>query len=170
MWGRGRKFGKTRTDGRVYQGDTLKHTFTKKHHNVSSGASPKAGNEVQQQMSAFVGWPGVVRWRNKRAENLNYRKRSKVVVFFTDFLESVSNVVCRSFYFFFPPKRIRKSSDWWLIRLFIKKAHQTGLHPVVNQRLLLRGQYSNDYSLLIITHEIHETSHFHFWANILTLK
>lgn len=27
--------------------------------------SPKAENEVQQQMSAFVGWPGVVRWRKQ---------------------------------------------------------------------------------------------------------
>lgn len=52
----------TRTDGRVYQGDTLKHTFTKKYHNVSSGVSPKAEDEAQQQMSTFVGWPGVACW------------------------------------------------------------------------------------------------------------
>lgn len=49
----------TRTDGHIYQGDILKHTFTKKYHNVSSGVPPKAENEVQQQMSTFVGWPGV---------------------------------------------------------------------------------------------------------------
>lgn len=65
MGGRGRNFGKTRTDGHIYQGDTLKHTFTKKYHNVSSGVSPKAENEVQQQMSTFVGWLGVVRWRKQ---------------------------------------------------------------------------------------------------------
>ena len=59
----------TRTDGRIYQGDTLKHTFTKKYHNVSSGVSPKAENKVQQQMSSFVRWLGVVRWR-KRARLL----------------------------------------------------------------------------------------------------
>lgn len=69
----------TRTDGHIYQGDTLKHTFTKKHHNVSSGVSPKAENEVQQQMSTFVGWPGS-RTLEKTSERrtLNYREQSKL--------------------------------------------------------------------------------------------
>ncbi len=66
MRGRGRNLGKnTRTDGCIHQGDTLKHTFTKKYHNVSSGVSPKAENEVQQQMSAFAGWLRVIRRRKQ---------------------------------------------------------------------------------------------------------
>lgn len=64
----------TRTDGRIYQGDALKHTFTKKYHNVSFWCVAK-GRKGSTTADVNVCWMAVGETRKRR--KLNYRKRSK---------------------------------------------------------------------------------------------
>ena len=100
------------------------HIYQKKYHNVSSGVSPKAENEVQQQMSAFVRWPGVVRWRKQASgECLITESDPK-------FFPQISGNL---WFYFFEYKK--KSLDWCLMRLVYQMSHQTGLRiHTLNQR------------------------------------